>query len=165
MCRYVRCIKPNMNKQSNDYDEDLVLDQLRYLGMLEIIRIRKMGFPVHFQFDEFVSRYKCILPRRTVLPRDHKSAAKALMDTQGLERREWQIGKAKIFLRACVHEPIEDKRMQTLNQKATVIQKRWKGKSLSLLLWLQWFHSDFRGWLMPTAHIKSHPANTTFFWV
>ena len=46
-----------------------------------------------------------------------------LMETQGLPRREWQVGKAKIFLRACVHEPIEDKRMHTLNRKATVIQK------------------------------------------
>ena len=123
-----------MNKQPNDYDEELVLDQLRYLGMLEIIRIRKMGFPVHFPFDEFVSRYRCILPQRTGLPRDHKSAARALMEMQGLARREWQIGKAKIFLRACVHEPIEDRRMQTLNQKATVIQKRWKGNKFQTMV-------------------------------
>ena len=122
-----------MTKGSNAFDSQLVLDQLRYLGMLEIIRIRKMGFPVHFPFDEFVSRYKCVLPHRTVLPRDYKSAARALMETQGLPRREWQVGKAKIFLRACVHEPIEDKRMHTLNQKATVIQKRWKGKTVVAL--------------------------------
>ena len=74
------------------------------------------------------------MPHRTVLPRDYKSAARALMETQGLPRREWQVGKAKIFLRACVHEPIEDKRMHTLNQKATVIQKRWKGRTVIVTL-------------------------------
>ena len=63
---YVRCIKPNMNKTPDDYDEKMVLDQLRYLGMLEIIRIRKMGFPVHFTFVDFVSRYKCILDTQQV---------------------------------------------------------------------------------------------------
>ena len=63
---YVRCIKPNMNKTPDDYDEKMVLDQLRYLGMLEIIRIRKMGFPVHFTFVDFLSRYKCILDTQQV---------------------------------------------------------------------------------------------------
>ena len=41
---------------------------------------------------------------------------------------EWQIGKNKIFLRGCVHEPLEERRLRTLNHKATVIQKTWKGQ-------------------------------------
>ena len=64
-----------MTKGGNDYDADLVLDQLRYLGMLEIIRIRKQGFPIHYPYDEFMQRYKCFTKYRS-LPSDCKTAAK-----------------------------------------------------------------------------------------
>lgn len=127
----MRCIKPNMTKGSNTFDVGLVLDQLRYLGMLEIIRIRKQGFPVHYQFGEFLKKYRClVLHRRLRLPPDEKAAARALLQAEGMNAREWQIGKTKLFLRGCVHEPLEDRRMGITNTAATRIQKVWKGQRL-----------------------------------
>ena len=51
--RYIRCIKPNAEKRANLYNEQMVLDQLRYLGMLGIIRIRRQGYPVHVDLETF----------------------------------------------------------------------------------------------------------------
>ena len=75
-----------MTKGSNAFDSQLVLDQLRYLGMLEIIRIRKQGFPVHYQFGEFLKKYHCLSVRNRKqkglrLPaNDERAAAKALLE-------------------------------------------------------------------------------------
>lgn len=53
---FVRCIKPNNEKATMKFDIPVVLEQLRYSGMLVTIKIRKLGFPVRIKFANFVSR-------------------------------------------------------------------------------------------------------------
>jgi hypothetical protein len=43
---FVRCIKPNRANSPAVWEEEYVLAQLKYTGMLETIRIRKEGFAV-----------------------------------------------------------------------------------------------------------------------
>ena len=125
---YVRCIKPNMDKSSSIYDEKLVLDQLKYLGMLEIIRIKKQGYPVHYLFSDFKSKYLCLnIKMRFRIPKDEKEAVRFMLKTEGMSSSEWQLGKTKVFLRSCVVEPLEDKRLSIIHNSAVTIQKRWKG--------------------------------------
>mmetsp|Transcript_18076 Transcript_18076/g.22259 ORF Transcript_18076/g.22259 Transcript_18076/m.22259 type:complete len:799 (-) Transcript_18076:2314-4710(-) len=59
---FVRCIKPNNDKVDGDFDSQLVLDQLNYAGLLEVCRIRKVGYPIRKSCDEFWKRYKSIAP-------------------------------------------------------------------------------------------------------
>jgi myosin heavy subunit len=46
------------------FDMPIVLEQLRYTGMLETIRIRKMGYPVRLRFSQFVERFRYLLPQQ-----------------------------------------------------------------------------------------------------
>lgn len=122
---YVRCIKPNAYKLPNDYNEELVLDQLKYLGMLDIIRIRREGFPIHMPFDEFVHKYQCLTKRYR--HKESREQVLAVIKELNVPQTEWQMGKSKIFLRSVVHEPLEDARKQVISEKAIKIQAVWRG--------------------------------------
>ncbi|NWS28408.1 MYO3B protein, partial [Polioptila caerulea] len=53
---FVRCIKPNSHKEPGVLDNQVVLLQLRYNGLLETIRIRRDGFSWRPSFEEFAER-------------------------------------------------------------------------------------------------------------
>lgn len=122
---YVRCIKPNSDKLGNDYDDQLVLDQLKYLGMLDIIRIRREGFPIHLSFEEFIYRYQC-LTRKTKYVETVRNQVLSVIAELNVPGTEWQLGKSKVFLRNKVHEPLEDARNRVINGKAIIIQRNFK---------------------------------------
>lgn len=52
----------------------LVLEQLRYSGMLETIKIRQQGYPVRLRFAPFADRYRCLVPGQ--VPRVSTSESK-----------------------------------------------------------------------------------------
>lgn len=43
-------------KMPDKFDSKLVLDQLRYSGMLETVKIRRAGFPVRILYADFAFR-------------------------------------------------------------------------------------------------------------
>lgn len=88
--RYVRCIKPNADKQANTYSDNLVLDQLRYLGMLDIIRIRREGYPVHLDLEVFVDSYKCLC-KGLFLPKCPREAVPKMLQKLNFAAKEWQV--------------------------------------------------------------------------
>lgn len=52
-CHFVRCIKPNEQKRANHWDEKLALTQIRYMGLLDSLKIRKLSYPFRWTFDKF----------------------------------------------------------------------------------------------------------------
>lgn len=121
---YVRCIKPNAKKLPNNYNDELVMDQLKYLGMLDIIRIRKEGYPIHMPYEDFIARYHCLT--RNKLPPDVREACRKLIEYHNIPKTEWQIGKTKIFLRPHFYEPMEDARNKLITSKTILIQKTFR---------------------------------------
>ncbi|XP_078315383.1 unconventional myosin heavy chain 6-like isoform X7 [Crassostrea virginica] len=123
---YVRCVKPNSAKKPNNFNTGEVLTQLQYSGMLDIIRIKKEGFPVHVAIDVFLSKYGCLLQKADdgLASREQ---VRNILNVLLLPETEWQVGKTKVFMRNSVFEPLEVRRFEFLTLNALFIQKIWRG--------------------------------------
>jgi myosin-5 len=54
---YVRCLKPNEDLVPHHFGTHTIADQLRCAGVLEAIRVSRVGFPHRFFHDHFLQRY------------------------------------------------------------------------------------------------------------
>uniref|UniRef100_A0A4W3IDA8 Myosin X n=1 Tax=Callorhinchus milii TaxID=7868 RepID=A0A4W3IDA8_CALMI len=117
---FVRCIKPNMQKV-NQFDQTVVLNQLRYSGMLETVKIRQAGFPVRRPFQDFHARYK-VLMQNLDLPEDVKEKCAALLHLYDNTNMDWQLGKTKVFLRESLEHKLERQREVKVTKAAMIIQ-------------------------------------------
>uniref|UniRef100_A0AAY5KLH7 Myosin X, like 1 n=1 Tax=Esox lucius TaxID=8010 RepID=A0AAY5KLH7_ESOLU len=119
---FVRCIKPNMAKNANVFDPEVVLNQLRYSGMLETVKIRRAGFPVRRTFIDFYSRYRMILKDVRCPTGDYRGRSSELLMSYDPARRDWQLGKTKVFLKEALEHRLEKEREEVLRQASMVIR-------------------------------------------
>ncbi|XP_038575317.1 unconventional myosin-VIIa-like [Micropterus salmoides] len=126
---FIRCFKPNNDKQSEFFDRELCMRQLRYSGMMDTIRIRKLGYPVRHTFEEFLKRYRVLLKTTICDPKKETAAAccEAICKTVIEGADEWKIGRTKIFLKDAHDAVLERMREQELSRIALVIQRVMMG--------------------------------------
>jgi len=123
---FIRCIKPNSEKIGDVFTGQMVLDQLRYSGLLEVCRIRQTGYPVRKDFKEFVQRYAPLVADKSKRG-NVGDVTKALGDAKLLVGSEWQQGKTKIFMRTQIFNALEEKREVVLGSSAKKMQKVGRG--------------------------------------
>jgi len=59
---YIRCLKPNDAAKPNLLTRKRLTEQLRYGGVLEAVRVARMGYPVRLGHSAFYQRYRMLLP-------------------------------------------------------------------------------------------------------
>uniref|UniRef100_A0A1A8CQF9 non-specific serine/threonine protein kinase n=2 Tax=Nothobranchius kadleci TaxID=1051664 RepID=A0A1A8CQF9_NOTKA len=94
---FVRCIKPNNDRQANKFDREKVLVQLRYTGVLETAKIRRQGFSHRILFANFIKRYYVLAFHAHEEPAPTPEACASILDKAKLEN--WAMGKTKVFLK------------------------------------------------------------------
>ena len=126
---YIRCLKPNEEKAPFKYDRSLILNQLRYLGMMDIIRIKREGFPVHVSPIDFLEYYWYLAKDKRMLqdgtPTDE--IIENIMKSLNVSPYEWQMGRTQIFMKGNVAELLVDQKSKLLIRNIVTIQKHIRG--------------------------------------
>ena len=95
---FVRCIKPNDALAPGAPDAGLVLDQLRFSGMLEAVALISSGYPGRIPFVEIHERFQGKLPD-DIMRMSPGDFVRAIIDAVGIAPGEYQIGKSRLFFR------------------------------------------------------------------
>uniref|UniRef100_A0A914P4N8 Myosin motor domain-containing protein n=1 Tax=Panagrolaimus davidi TaxID=227884 RepID=A0A914P4N8_9BILA len=98
---YVRCIKPNENKSSAEFDLERVEHQVRYLGLLENVRVRRAGFAYRVSYERFLQRYKLLSQKTWPNPRygSPRDNTMLILKELGLAH-DCEQGRTKIFIKS-----------------------------------------------------------------
>jgi myosin-5 len=144
---YVRCLKPNDDLVPNQFEPHIIAEQLRCAGVLEAIRVSRVGFPHRFYHEQFLERYGILAVLKTKSRKRGRDSCASLItalipqvfalytkqgiasdagNTQKMVSLGMQVGFSKVFLRAKVFDALEMLRNAKLAQSAIIIQKHMR---------------------------------------
>ncbi|NWZ52743.1 MYO9B protein, partial [Haliaeetus albicilla] len=116
---FIRCIRSNAEKKEMLFDESLVLQQLRYTGMLETVRIRRSGYSAKYTFEEFIDQFQVLLPKNA---KASKEDICVYLNKLKLDENYYQIGKTKVFMKEAERQILQDTLHKEVIRKIILLQ-------------------------------------------
>ena len=144
-CNYIRCLKPNEMKKKEFFIPTFVFQQIRYLGVLDTIRIRKDGYPNRKKFKDFLLYFEevCYWPNKK-----NYEFYKKLEDEKEIKelslkclehmspkytQKDVLIGINRIMFKSAFYSKLEREREEKMKKKivtALKIGKVWRGTKI-----------------------------------
>lgn len=148
---YIRCLKPNDDLIPYNFQPLVIADQLRCAGVLEAIRVSRIGFPHRFSHQDFVDLYsvlcrteldrlsknaqgkelceilvQCLVPPiQNFIAHEEGKGQEMIERDSGKNRTHFlglQMGRSKVFIRPKTFEALELLRGQKVERAAIKIQ-------------------------------------------
>lgn len=129
---YVRCIKSNDQKQANKIDDRRVVHQIKYLGLLENVKVRRAGYAYRGDYARFVDRFRLLSKEtypefRGTDKKGTQAILRAVVKSLPQLEREVQLGKSMVFIQTPeTFFALEKLREKKIGSFAKRIQKAWK---------------------------------------
>ncbi|XP_077570341.1 unconventional myosin-Ih-like [Stigmatopora nigra] len=126
---YIRCLKSNESRKAGQFDEALIKHQIKYLGLMQHLRVRRAGFAYRRKYDVFLQRYKALCPATWPHWRGEPAdGVLVLVQHLGYFPIEYKMGRTKIFIRhPRTLYATEDAFEKCKHQLATRLQAKYKG--------------------------------------
>lgn len=126
---YVLCIKPNESKKPGLFELPLVQHQIRYMSLMPLVNIWRMGYCHHLTHAKFFNRYK-LLHNETWPFYEHGNLIEGIATIiRGLPlpSAEFILGTSSVFMRSprTVYE-LEEFRRNRLNHLIISIQTKFR---------------------------------------
>lgn len=131
---YIKCIKPNEFKNQIEFNSKLIMQQLQCNGIMELVRIKRQGYPTHSEFSNFYHVFHILgyhqqqqLQQRWKLPSEFPSIDEytyycSEICAQCLPKNMYQIGIHKVFLRDGFEIYLREEKLKIFNFLVTKIQ-------------------------------------------
>jgi myosin heavy subunit len=140
-CHYVRCLKPNEMKKKEYFIPTFVFQQIRYLGVLDTIRVRKEGYPSRKKFKDFFFRFEDVCfwaGKKSIFDYQKIDDEKVFKElalkcleimSNNHTKTEVLVGNTRILMKQAFYAKLERERTIKMKKKedaAKTITKFWK---------------------------------------
>lgn len=114
---FIRCIKPNENKEAGRADSNYVLTQVRYLGVFETVAIRKSSFPSRWTYEEFVGRFGVLFPDKSNKGKTNRDVAENIVKGLGGDSKGYLFGTKRVYMCTELENKLMKKFFEVMKKK------------------------------------------------
>merc|ERR1719461_2703083 len=92
-------MKPNWNKSKSEWDDVLVEDQLRSGGLIEALRVLKLGYPTRVPYQRIWDKFNGKIKNPLVNNLDQMGFAQAVLMAFGVDQTTYELGLTRIWFK------------------------------------------------------------------
>ncbi|XP_042284922.1 unconventional myosin-IXb isoform X1 [Thunnus maccoyii] len=126
---FIICLRSNPEKKELHFDDELLLQQIKYTGLLQVVTMMKSGYGAKYTFKEFVENFRMLLPKGATATPAHITELFKRMD---LDKTTYQIGKTKVFLKEKERKLLQDTHNKEVMRHIITLQRWFRACHLRL---------------------------------
>eukprot|EP00929_Paragymnodinium_shiwhaense_P097575 TRINITY_DN59213_c0_g4_i1.p1 TRINITY_DN59213_c0_g4~~TRINITY_DN59213_c0_g4_i1.p1 ORF type:complete len:2408 (-),score=722.48 TRINITY_DN59213_c0_g4_i1:73-7296(-) len=146
---YIRCIKPNVEKEPGRFTGHMVMEQLLLSGVLATVRLREQGYSYRLTHQEFLGKYRNAILAQLSGPKSMFDGFKRIQELERIvellpdlppSRRQGSlspsvafargnivVGTSKLFMKPDAFKALERIRADDLATVAALVQRIYRG--------------------------------------